>query len=300
MPKQPKRFQAETLDQAYDQVRDALGEEAVILATRRATAPGLHGRPPRSFVEVLAHVPERSNVPAPVTRAVAVAVSEEPALAAPFENPLAGSGLDADGEVHPELLASLSESAEAASATRDQIVLEPATDTTNAIAYELAEASATDDLPRISVVEDLEVASATHGRQRSEFEQLIGEIGEMRGIVEQLAVERVNDRIDQSPAPLRWLRNRLRDQGLSSALAAKVLDQTADAHVPSANGAALRRTAERQLAMMLPPALHLDLAKRNAFIALVGPAGAGQNDLRDEARTRGGACVLAARRRRRY
>lgn len=248
MPQQPRRFQAETLDEAYDQVRDAFGEEAVILATRRATSPGLHGRPPHSFVEVLAHVPEPSRVPPPP---FGNAPTFEADLAPPFENVMAGLG-----EVSPQLMAQ---------ATGDE--------------YEAPAPSAVPDLmsdPAVSVASDLAEVSATHTRSRTEFEQLIGEIGEMRAILEQLNVDRVNDRVDQSPAPLRWLRNRLREQGVKNSLAANVLEQAADAHVSSANPEALRRTVERQLATMLPPAPHLDLARRPVFLALVGPAGAGK------------------------
>jgi len=260
MPQQPRRFQADSLDEAYDQVRTALGDEAVILATRRATAPGLYGRPPRSFVEVLAHVPEQANVPSAALRAgTAVLEDDELELAPPFENPMAGRG-----DVSPELMARVTESSEPVA---DSIGNAPAPDRL----MTSVDLDATE-----SVADELVEAAATHGRQRDEFSQLMGEIGEMRGIVEQLAIERVNGRIDQSPAPLRWLRNRLRDQGLSGSLAAGILEQAADAHVSSANGDALRRTVERQLAMLLPPVAHLDLARRPAFIALVGPAGAGK------------------------
>ena len=51
---QPKRFQAPTMAEAYDQVRRELGDQAVILSTRKAFAPGLFGQPGRQFVEVVA------------------------------------------------------------------------------------------------------------------------------------------------------------------------------------------------------------------------------------------------------
>ncbi len=63
---------------------------------------------------------------------------------------------------------------------------------------------------------------------------------------------------------------------MRASLAASVLDQAADAQVTTTNPEALRRTVERQLATMLPPTVHLDLARRPAFVALVGPAGAGK------------------------
>ena len=242
MPQQPRRFQADSLDQAYDQVRDSLGEDAVILGTRRATAPGLYGRPPRTFVEVLAHPPE----PVPTS---------------------AGPSPTFEGSVDPPR------------STEPPLVADPelaARATGGAEAVPRSAAAGSDPDPTEAVAHELAAASGVGRAEATEFEQLLSEIGEMKGIVEQLAVERVNDRIDQSPAPLRWLRKRLRDQGVRASLAAAVLDQAADARVASGNAEALRRTVERQLATILPQAVHLDLARRPAFVALVGPAGAGK------------------------
>jgi len=297
MPQQPRRFQADTLDEAYSQVREAFGDEAVILATRRATAPSIYGRPPHSFVEVLAHIPEPSHVPSRAARGrVAVApAADEAGLAPPFENPMAGTG------VSSELLAQVVSAATpaampAATAATPRAAerSEPAT----AIPVTPAR-SRTSDGERIppppmaafeepddedtdadeSVANVLAQASASHGRQRTELERVLDELGEVRGIVEELAVARVNGRIDQTAAPLRWLRNRLRDQGVKSTLAATILDHAADTQVPNAPGEALHRTVERQLAMMLPPVVHLDLSKRPAIVALIGPAGAGKTTL---------------------
>jgi flagellar biosynthesis protein FlhF len=136
-----------------------------------------------------------------------------------------------------------------------------APDTTEAVAAELAETAAA----QLSAPTDME--------------QMTAELAEIRTIVEQLAVERVDGVIDQSPAPLRWLRQRFRDQGLKSTIAAAVLQQIADAQVATSNADGLRRTVARQLATMLPAAPHLDLARRPALIALVGPAGAGKTTL---------------------
>ena len=65
---QPKRFQAATLADAYAMVREELGLDAVILSTRKALSPALHGRPSRQFVEVVAHVPEPLTMPGPGVR----------------------------------------------------------------------------------------------------------------------------------------------------------------------------------------------------------------------------------------
>ena len=52
-----KRFQADTLAEAYARVREALGDDALIVSTRQAFAPGLAGFGRREFVEVVAGLP---------------------------------------------------------------------------------------------------------------------------------------------------------------------------------------------------------------------------------------------------
>jgi len=60
---QPRRFQAATLREAYAQVREALGADAVIISTRSTSTPGVLGLGRRPSVEVVAGLPE------PATRA---------------------------------------------------------------------------------------------------------------------------------------------------------------------------------------------------------------------------------------
>jgi flagellar biosynthesis protein FlhF len=292
MPQQqPRRFQAATLDDAYAQVRQAFGDDAVILATRRATSPGLYGRPPRSFVEVLAHVPgapRSADTPVPVSegrariRTTASVGRAAPAAAPPFENPLAGSGL-VDSALLERVRDEHGLRRPAPSSAHDR---EPAdqpqrTHPAEAARAHAAEPSIAGDASDLAhdLAGELAEAASAHVRQRSEFEELLGQIGEMRGMVEQLTVERVNERIDAGPVTLKRLRTRLRDQGMTAALTADVLEDAAASRVDPSNETGLKRTVERKLAAMLPAAPHLNLARRPAVIPLVGPSGAGKTTL---------------------
>ena len=264
MPQQPRRFQAPTLDEAYDQVREALGDEAVILATRRATSPSLYGRPPHSFVEVLAHVPEGR----------VVADQTAPALAPPFTNPLAGSG-----GVSPELLARVRE-ARLSNETRSESEAQA-----NDAAAEARPSGPDAEVEQAA--DELMAAAAAHAEQRSELGELLQELGEMRGMIEQLSQARVAALVDEGPAHLKRLRAQLRLQGVTSRLATVVLDEAASGLVHASGGSpardgdesAARRTVERKLAGLLPTRPQLDLLKRPLVIPLVGPAGAGKTTL---------------------
>lgn len=58
---QPRRFQAATLRDAYAQVREALGADAVILSTRSTSTPGVLGLGRRPSVEVVASLPDTAE-----------------------------------------------------------------------------------------------------------------------------------------------------------------------------------------------------------------------------------------------
>lgn len=115
---QPRVFQAPTAEEAYQQVREALGEEAIILSTRTAGGANRLGIGRRAYVEVVADLPgdaEPQRVPLsqdaavhdlvravaeadathlPLGRvAAATALAErddDSSLAPPFVNPMAG------------------------------------------------------------------------------------------------------------------------------------------------------------------------------------------------------------------
>ena len=299
MPQQPKRFQAPTLDEAYDQVRDALGDEAVILATRRATSPSLYGRPARSFVEVLAHIPEG---PIPAGQSVSgfdfgLEHGGDGNLAAPFVDPLAGSG-----SIDPELLARVRE-ARRIRGTADEealraldrsvesggladgaqpLAVEPGAEPAGTVFEGESESEVE------QAADELMEAAAAHLEQRTELGELLHEVGEMRGMVEQLSQARVNELVDHGPVPLKRLRAQLRLQGVTNRLAMTVLDDAAGGLSRGGGGgsraeeleeSAARRTVERKLAGLLVKRPQLDLLKRPVVIPLVGPAGAGKTTL---------------------
>lgn len=121
-----RRFQARTLAEAYERVRESLGDEAVILSARNAAGPGLLGLGRLEYVEVVAALPEElaeagetvplrqdlaahdfvRQVAESTARAGSVATDaslvvqdaeatapmpQDPELAPPLVNPLAGS-----------------------------------------------------------------------------------------------------------------------------------------------------------------------------------------------------------------
>jgi flagellar biosynthesis GTPase FlhF len=255
---QPRRFQAASLDEAYGQVRDALGDEAVILATRRATSPSLHGHPAHSFVEVLAHIPE-PPIGADQQVPGSAGLSMEQASATPDLS-------RSTAPVNPELLARVQQAQRA-----------PIT----AAEADLAESV---DIDVEQAADELLDVAAVHSQQRSDLSDLLQEVGEMRGMVEQLSRARVDALVDDGPVPLKRLRAQLRLQGVTNRLASVVLDKAASG-LTRASGArgtsdsAAQQTVERELAGLLPARPHLDLLKRPAVIPLVGPAGSGKTTL---------------------
>ena len=91
-----KRFQAATMADAQQLVREALGDDAIILSTRTAQTSGRLGLGRKQVIEVTAALPDepRPALRAPSTAATATAEppEEEQPLAPPFINVLAGAG----------------------------------------------------------------------------------------------------------------------------------------------------------------------------------------------------------------
>ncbi len=235
---QPKRFQAPTLAEAYDQVRRDLGDGAVILSTRKAFAPGLFGQPGRQFVEVVARVPEtaeerptldQDQAAHDLVRAVAEAAATAPAAASgPFAGFQRGGALAAVAGGGP---AGESEDAPAPAPTR---------------------------VPQ-------GVPGASWARQ----------LDQMRGMLEELLAERMDARLEASPAGMRVMRERLVRHGMPGALATTLLSEV-DARDGSEG--AVAAAVERRLAAKMPPAASLNLSRRRA-IFLVGPSGAGKTTM---------------------
>lgn len=263
---QPKRFQAPTMAEAYDQVRREFGDSAVILSTRKAFAPGLFGQPGRQFVEVVARVPQEE--PAAIARSAAerptlaqdeaahdlVRAIAEATAAAPLaahEGPFAGFQAAAGPDDLPTpTRASRKRAAEPARASR--------------------EASAADAEPARTAGPALPMPSADSAEPWSR------QLDQMRTMLEQLVTERMDQRLEGGPAVLRNMRERLARHGMASTLAATLLGEV---DVASArDDDALASAIERRLAAKLPPVVST-MGRRQRAIFLVGPGGAGKTTL---------------------
>ena len=264
---QLRRFQAATMGEAYARVRDELGDDAVIVSTRSASAPGLLGGE-REFVEVVAGATEAAAAappsPSPVAeRPDAAPVppagpgdsqepgepgessKAEPELAPPFVNPMAG----ADGPFGV-----------------DGRVPEPAPPGPDAAepAVESALAPAPRPVPR----------SAPGGDPT--IDGIAAQIGELRGIVERISMASVDERVDGGSRALQDARSRLIDQGVGPAVLIPVLDEVAAATVADATPQTVLQTLERKLAAKLPAVAAIEIGRRPLAIFIVGPGGSGK------------------------
>lgn len=240
---QPKRFQAPTMSEAYDQVRRELGDSAVILSTRKAFAPGLFGQPGRQFVEVVARVPQET----PAVRAQAPT-------------------LDQDAAAH-ELVRALAEATASA----------PLATASGAHAGFQQVASA-DDLPG-RTREAAPAARPTAARlpmpAAASDVPWSRQLDQMRTMLEQLVSERRDERIDNGPSAPRELKERLLKHGVTPALVGTLLSEVDSGSArdeQSLSGAVKRRMA----AMFAPP---VTLSRRQRAVFLVGPGGAGKTTM---------------------
>lgn len=239
---QPKRFQAPTLAEAYEQVRNDLGEAAMILSTRKAFAPGLFGQPGRQFVEVVARVPEDAATDlVPATRAT----------------------LEEDQAAH-DLVRAVAEATAAASAVRGPFA-------------GFQQAAPLEDLSAPAAPVGHEEREVLGGREADA--PWSRQLDQMRGMLEQLLEDRMDARIESGPAGMRAMKDRLVRAGMPSALAGAVLAEAlAGVEARSTDGAALAAAVERRLAAKLPPAVALNTSRRRA-VFLVGPSGAGKTTM---------------------
>lgn len=243
---QPKRFQAPTLAEAYEQVRRDLGESAVILSTRKAFAPGLFGQPGRQFVEVVARVPEEAPV------AAAAGASGGPAR----------PSLEQDQAAH-DLVRAVAEATASA----------PASASGPFAGFRAV--AALDDIttPRgMASEEDIEAPAAPMAASGEPWSRQLDQI---RGMLEHLLAERVDARLEAGPAAARMVKDRLVRHGMSATLAATIIGE-ADARIE--DEAALSASVERRIASKLPPVVGLNTSRRRA-VYLVGPSGAGKTTM---------------------
>ena len=262
---QLRRFQAPTVGEAHARVRDALGDEAMIVSTRSTSAAARPGSGVREFVEVVAGVPDGQAEPAPsqsqvdedaaadagapapgAAAANADSGAEEADLAPPFVNAMAGSGRDGPFDLYDR-------AGSVAAAPSDG----PSDDTVTAVAGE----------------RPAEQPAAVSSEQ---IAGLAAQIAEVREMVERISLARVDARVDGGPVALQEDRSRLIDQGVGPSLLIPVLDKVADAAVPEAMQQMVLQTLERQLAAKLPSVVRLDLGRSPLAIFVVGPGGAGK------------------------
>ena len=241
---QPKRFQAPTMSEAYDQVRRELGDSAVILSTRKAFAPGLFGQPGRQFVEVVARVPQ-----------------EVPAVRAQAPT------LDQDAAAH-ELVRALAEAT--ASAPLSASGAAGAKGATHAGFQQVASA---DDLPartrEVAPPARLPMPTAASDVPWSR------QLDQMRTMLEQLVSERRDERIDNGPSAPRVLKERLLKHGVTPALASSLLSEVDSG--PARDEQSLAGAVKRRMAAMFAPPV--TMSRRQRAIFLVGPGGAGKTTM---------------------
>lgn len=254
---QPKRFQGDTLAEAYQNVRAELGSQAVILSTRKVTAPGLFGQPGRTFVEVVAHLPAGEQAAPEGVRPT----------------------LEQDVAAH-ELVRGVAEAAAAGMAIdpADELLERDAMDLAPPFANEMAgrgaaEAGSMDRIPAAAPASD---AAST---DQALIGDLARQLAEMRGMLDRMSNERTAERIERGPDVLRECRALLEEQGMAGPLATTLLDQVGGAIVRGGDREAALRTLERKVAAKLPQPPRLPLARRPLAVVLVGPGGAGKTTM---------------------
>lgn len=276
---QPKRFQAPTMAEAYDQVRRDLGDAAVILSTRKAFAPGLFGQPGREFVEVVARVPQEApDVRAPratleqdeaahdLVRAVAEATAAAPLAAGPFAGFQAVAPVD---DVPVPVRPSRKRATEKRVTEKrvPQEVEKPAPK--RAAAKRAEQPAAPTPLPVPTAMPSM-LPSAEGNETWSR------QLDQMRVMLEQLVSERLDQRIEGGSTALRGVRERLLRHGMTPALAANLLGEVDAGAVTDEE--TLAAMVERRLAAELPPVASV-VGRRQRAMFLVGPGGAGKTTM---------------------
>ncbi|MFA7297616.1 MAG: hypothetical protein WC211_10620 [Dehalococcoidia bacterium] len=293
-----KRFQAATIAEAYEQVRLTLGDDAVIISTRQAVAPGMFGFGKREFVEVVAGIPEvpQSAMPArPLVQDAAAhdivrGLAERAAargsgldIALPQESPYADQPLRAlprlddederDADLAPPFVNSF---AGIGRGGPFDVQERAATSRMTAPPPPPVEPAPIVPLPTFAPAASIEPLSAPMHADHELLATLVAGLDDVRALVERMALERAAAAIEGGPAALADVKSRLEDQGVAALVLVPVLDRCAAALAPNASAEATRQTVERRLAATLPQPISLDLAKRPATIFIVGPAGAGK------------------------
>lgn len=236
-------FTAASMGEAYELVRAALGDDALIVSTQ--SSPRLGGA---TQVEVVAGLPVATSAARPdlgndlaahgLVRAIAErSAAEAPAGGSNFINPLAGAWR--------------TESPTTLSFPGDDS-LEPAPSA-------LAGAEATSSEALITAIAD---------RTRS-----------IEATVQWLASRRANAIVDEGPLGLRDVHARLVDHGVPPRLLIPLLQRLEGQLRADASTREVLRVTERVLAALLPPPPRFDVDRPGQVLFVVGPRGAGKTDL---------------------
>ena len=311
---QPRRFQAATLREAYQQVREALGADAVILSTRATSTPGVLGLGRRPSVEVVANLPDAAEpVHVPLETGLAmhdlvrgVAQADAQALDLGLERPMSSPRPGRIDAIVPDWDEQDSELGECAPtgplglyARMQALGGSPAAEPPRIPDAWLAPAPglpSVDRLPEASPspasqppapTPETPVAlpvrpamvipeSSLDPRFTAALAELQSDMTAMRYELKLLTGERLNAALDGAPPALVELRQRLATQGVHETLLLDVLQRVLGGLRPGASPEEIRRSVERHLATALPPAPVLDLTGDRNVVLLAGPGGAGK------------------------
>ena len=313
---QLKRFEASSLALVYEAIRDELGDEAVIVSTRVGKRPALFGLRQKEFVEVVAHVPDAAVESVPfaqdaaahdLVRGVAEAAAtgqhldvrlpseplpsiprpaaaeadgggadsgEGDGLAPSFVNELAGAGLT-DRSVAEQLAEGGQGPFESLNLSR-QMATQMADSASEVASAIRREALARAQEAQLDSIEDDAVEAPRATLDHAQLDDMAAHLAEVREMVERLAVERTNSRVDEGPAGVHEARSRLIDQGVSMNVMLPVLDSLAESVSRDADTGSILRTVARKLVTQLPSPAHLNFSRPPVTVFLVGPSGAGK------------------------
>jgi flagellar biosynthesis protein FlhF len=258
-----KRFHGGTIAQAYEEVRAALGDDAIIVTTESTAGPN-GGRGFEVVAAVDDGVTPGAGIPGlgndaaahDLVRALAEATAAAPREdTVPFVNPIAGSGRD-----------------------------------------RLRGAGA-------PMVEPAFTEAIDDATQQGEYELLGSIADRMRAVEETLqsmAHQRASVAAGDGPVTLSDLRHRLIDHGVSAGVLAPMMERLGTTVLANASPLQAARSAERALSAMLPPVPRLDVGVGQGPLAIfvVGPRGAGKTSFaiklaHDLAESRIGRIILA-------
>ena len=256
---QAKRFQAQTLGEAYERVRDTLGDDAVIVSTRNVVGPGLLGLGRREYVEVVAGLPEAHE------QQVATVPVDEDLAAHEFVRHVAEATARDGGT--PTDAALVAESAEVAVMDIHGELAPPFVNPLAGSARHASEAYGAGDEPAGELATE---------PARSRLDQIAEDLADLHSLVERTAMDRIETRIDEGPESLREARMRLGEQEVVPAIMLRVLDRVSTALAPDASPEAARQVVLRRLVAELPQPPLIDLTRFPTTIFIVGPAGAGK------------------------